>query len=130
MIYTDTETSSYGTEEYLEKQYLGEFFSETGEKSLAMARNNTSRNVIPRNITSQCILFGSRNAVVNGVSFDISERTKEHLVHSAQPIYYTIAALSTHVCCMLESELDTMRLIALSMIVSSQLVASAVNVGV
>ena len=43
-----SETSSYGTEEYLEKQYLGVMFSETGEKSLGMARNNTSRNVIVR----------------------------------------------------------------------------------
>ena len=39
------QTSSYGTEEYLEKQYLDVLFFETVEKSLGMARNNTSTNV-------------------------------------------------------------------------------------
>lgn len=42
------EASSYGAEEYLEKEYLGVLFSETVGKSLVMAQNNTSRNVIVR----------------------------------------------------------------------------------
>ena len=85
-------TSSYGTEEYLEKQYLDVLFSETVRKITRYG----SKQYLYKCHSTQCILFGSRNAVVNGVYFDISESTEEYLVHSAQPIYYNIAALSTH----------------------------------